>query len=76
MNNFNDDLLKKASGKIGMTPEQLSNAAKQNNISEILKHLDKNDAEKIQNVLNNKAATKDLLNSPQAKAILENLFKK
>lgn len=76
MNNFNDNLIKKASDKIGLSPEQLSNAAKNNDLSGILSHLNNEDAQKIQDVLKDKQATKDFLNSPQAKEILKNLFKK
>lgn len=76
MNNFNDNLIKKASKSIGITPEKLSAAAKTNNFEEIFKHLNKEDAQKIKNVLNSKQNTKDFLNSPETKEVLNNLFKK
>lgn len=76
MNNFNNSFLKKATEKTGMTPEQLKNAAKSNDVSEILSHLNKSDAEKIKGILSNKQATDELLNSPQAKSLLQNLFNK
>lgn len=54
----------------GIDPEHIKNADK----SSLLKNLSAKDAEKINNLLNDKEALDRLLNSDKAKAIMAKLF--
>lgn len=78
MPNFTDQqlnqLLQMASKKMGTTPEELKKKLMTNNVQETLKGMNQNDAQKVQQVLNNPALAKQLLNSPQAQAVLKNLM--
>ena len=69
-----NQLLQMASKKMGTTPEELKHKLETNNVEETLKHINKNDAAKIQQVLSNPTLAKQLLNSPQAQAILKNVM--
>ncbi|GHV24967.1 hypothetical protein FACS189465_2630 [Clostridia bacterium] len=72
--NAAEDLLKVLSKHLGLEADTIKNAALNGNISEVLKNLDPKDAEKIQNVISDKNATSKLLNSSQAKFLLEKLL--
>lgn len=78
MANFSEQqinqLLQMASKKMGTTPEDLKRKLESNNVNEALKNMNQNDATKVQQVLNNPALAKQLLNSPQAQAILKKLM--
>lgn len=76
MNGFNDDIIKKAAEKTGISGKDISSAIKTNNIDGLLGNLSEDDANTVKKFLNDKEATKKLLNSPEAKAILNSLFKK
>ena len=69
-----NQLLQMASKKMGTTPEELKRKLETSNVEETLKHMNKNDAAKVQQVLSNPALAKQLLNSPQAQAMLKNMM--
>lgn len=54
----------------GINPEIL----KSQNSAQVLSSLNKNDAEKINNILNDKEALEKILSSDRAKAIIKNFF--
>ena len=72
-NNF-DEMLKKMSGSLNTTPQQLENA-KSGQLSEVLKGMDKKKLDKLQKVLSNREETERILNSPQARELMKR-FKK
>lgn len=78
MANFSErqlnQLLQMASKKMGTTPEELKRKLSTNNVQDTLKGMSPNDAAKVQQVLSNPALAKQLLNSPQAQAILKNMM--
>ena len=76
MNGINEDIIKKAAEKTGISGKDISSAIKTNNIDGLLGNLSEDDANTVKKFLNDKEATKKLLNSPEAKAILNSLFKK
>lgn len=73
-NNF-DEMLKKMSGSLNTTPQQLENAAKSGQLGEVLKGMDKKKLDKLQKVLSNREETERILNSPQARELMKR-FKK
>ena len=78
MGNFSEqqmnELLQKASKKMGTTPDELKRKLEGQNINEALKNMNPNDAAKIQQVLANQALAQQLLNSPQAQGLLKKLM--
>ena len=66
-----NDLLKKASTQLGTSPEELKKSAESGNISSLLKNMNPQDAEKIQNVLSDKNAAEKLLSTAKAKELLK-----
>ena len=54
--------------------EKLKNAAKSGNIDEVLKNLSPEQAAMLNKVLSDKNATREILSSPQAAAIMKALF--
>ena len=54
--------------------EKLKSAAKSGNIEQVLKNLSPDQAAMLQKVLSDKNATKEILASPQAAAIMKALF--
>lgn len=78
MGNFSDqqinELLQKASEKMGTTPDELKRKLEGQNINDALKNMNPNDAAKVQQVLANPALAQQLLNSPQAQVLLKKLM--
>lgn len=59
------------SQQLGMSEEQLKSSAKSGKIDDILKNTDSKQAEQIRAILNDPEKTKQILNSPQAQALLK-----
>lgn len=49
------------------------NAPKENQVEKLLSSLNKSDADKVRNILNDPAKTQDLLNNPQVQALIKKL---
>lgn len=58
-----EKLLNLAAAKLGMSAEQLKNAAKSGNTDEILSHLDGKNAEKVRNAMKDKRITDEIMKS-------------
>lgn len=74
--NINDSVLKKVSSKTGIKTEDLKKNLKEGKTDDILKKLNPDDAKKISNIMKNPELANKILNSPQAKALIEKLSKK
>ncbi len=78
MANFSEQqlnqLLQLASKKMGTTPEELKKKLMNNNVQETLNGMNQHDAQKVQQVLNNPALAKKLLNAPQAQEMIKKLI--
>ncbi len=70
-NNELNNLLK--SSKTNISPEVIKKAKQTGNADELIKNLSLEDKQKLNSLLNDKAALEKLLKSPQAAAIL-NMF--
>lgn len=69
-NNANK-LMGDLSQQLGMSEEQLKNSAKSGKLEDILKHTDSKQAEQIKAILSDPQKTKEILNSPQAQALMK-----
>lgn len=73
-NNNANKMISELSKKLGMSEQQLSNAAKKGEINSIIQNLqktDKNQARQLESILSNPEKAKKLLESPQAQALLK-----
>ncbi len=71
-NKLFDDLLKSSNGKIDR--EAISNAAKSGDTSKLVNSLSQEDKQKLNKILSDKDALKEILKSPQAIALMK-MFK-
>lgn len=74
-NNF-DDFLKRVSGSLNTSPENLEAAAKSGGLGEVLKGMDKKKLAQVERILKNREETERILNSPQAQELMRRLNKK
>ncbi|MBQ1546388.1 MAG: hypothetical protein IIZ59_02515 [Clostridia bacterium] len=65
-----DRLARQAGAALGTSGEQIREAAERNDIERLLSKLTPAQAQKVKSVLSNEDAIRQLLSSPQAKAIL------
>ena len=61
------------SKQLGMSGEQIKNAAADGNVSSILSKADPNDRRQAEEILSDPEKTRQILNSPQAQALIKNL---
>lgn len=74
-NNF-DDFLKRVSGSLNTSPKNLEAAAKNGELGEVLKGMDKKKLAQVERILKNREETERILNSPQAQELMRRLNKK
>ena len=66
-----DKLISSLSKQLGVSENQIKDAAQNGNVNDILKNADSNQTDKIKSVLNDPEKTKEILNSPQAQALIK-----
>ena len=64
-------LISSLSKQLGVSENQIKDAAQNGNVNDILKNADSNQTDKIKSVLNDPEKTKEILNSPQAQALIK-----
>lgn len=64
-------LISSLSKQLGVSENQIKNAAQNGNVNDMLKNADSNQTDKIKSVLNDPEKTKQILNSPQAQALIK-----
>ncbi len=64
-------ILNDLSRRLGVPQDKIKSAAQSGNMQEILDNTDTESAEKIKAVLNDPQKTQQLLNSPQAQALIK-----
>lgn len=64
-------LLQQLSKRLGGSAEQIQSAAQQGDMRALLRNTDADTAGKVQDILSDPEKTKQLMNSPQAKALLK-----
>ncbi|MBR1592768.1 MAG: hypothetical protein IJ666_07150 [Ruminococcus sp.] len=66
-------LLKAVSGKIGVPPEKLQKELEEGKFDTALSAMNKNDAEKFRQAVNNPKMIEKMMSTPQAKALYKKL---
>lgn len=67
-------MLDALSKKMGTTPQDLKQSAQNGQLDRIIRSLNPNDSQKLQEVLQNPEAANQLLNSPQAQQLIKKLM--
>ncbi len=67
-------MLKKASQKLGTSPENLKKVAEEKNINHLLKNISAKESQKIEKTLSNKEELSKLLSTPKAQQLLKKLL--
>lgn len=68
------DILNSLSKRLGENPDTLKKNAQNGDINKILNQMDSKQAQKVQNILNDKEQTEKILKTPQAQALLKKLM--
>ncbi len=71
-----DEALKTLGKKLGLSPEQLRKELESGKFDKILQNLSAKESATVQNVLQNPKMMEKLMQSPQAKALMEKLMGK
>ncbi|MBQ8825026.1 MAG: hypothetical protein IJZ64_07350 [Ruminococcus sp.] len=69
-----NNLLNTVSKKLGVSPAQLKQDLESGKLESAMKGMKKDDAAKMQQVINNPKMMEKLINAPQAKALYEKLM--
>lgn len=69
------DILRQMSQQLRLSENELKTAAQSGNAQDIFKNADSKTQQKVEKILSDPQKTKELLESPQAKAIIEMLRK-
>jgi DUF1680 family protein len=71
-----ENLLKTASGKLGMSPEKLMDALEKKDVNSILSRMSTDDKQKIKSVLESGSAMNVIMNNPMAADFMRQMGKK
>ena len=71
-----NNLLSQLSKKLGVSSNEITSAAQNGDVQSLLKNADSEEAKQFNAVLSDTEKTKQVLNSPQAKAIMKLLSDK
>ena len=72
-NNNYDKMLEMLSKRMGTDPSNLKAAAQKGSVDSLMRSMKPEDAQKIQNILQNKSELERIMKSEQAQAILKHL---
>ena len=68
------DIINSLSKRLGESPDTIKKNAQSGDIGKILNQMDSKQAQKVQNILNDKEQTEKILKPPQAQALLKKLM--
>lgn len=66
-----DKMIGELSKRLGVSSDKIRNAAEKGSVDDILKNSKSRDADKINAILKDPEKTKEILNSPQVKALMK-----
>lgn len=68
-----ENILQNLSKKLNSNPDSLKSAAQNNDVNKLLSNLDPKQANKVKSILSDPEASKKILESPQAQALIKKL---
>ena len=73
MNSSMEKMIQLASSKLGMSPEKLKSTLENGNVEDMLGSMRKEDADKLKKLMQDPAARKKMLSSPEAAQIIKKM---
>ncbi len=70
-NNNTNKLFEELSQKLGVSGKQIENAAKNGSVNDVLKNMNSAQKQQVESILSDPEKTKEILNSPQAQALMK-----
>ncbi len=70
-NNNTNKLFEELSQKLGVSGKQLENAAKNGSVNDVLENMNSAQKQQVESILSDPEKTKEILNSPQAQALMK-----
>lgn len=70
-NNNTNKLLEELSQKLGVSGKQIENAAKNGSVNDVLNNMNSAQKQQVESILSDPEKTKEILNSPQAQALMK-----
>lgn len=71
-----DAMLGVVSKKLGTSPDKLKSNLESGNVDNVIQGMNKEDADKLRNALNNKTLQEKIMNSPEAQDLMRKLSQK
>ena len=71
MSDNKNKLINELTKRLGISENQMQDAMKSGNVEDVLKNADSSKAQQIQSILNDPEKTREIMNSPQAQALLK-----
>lgn len=71
MSDNKNKLINELTKRLGISENQMQDAMKSGNVQDVLKNADSSKAQQIQSILNDPEKTREIMNSPQAQALLK-----
>jgi len=65
------ELMEALSRELHLSPEALQSSCERGSADELLKHVDSDKAKQVESILSDPQKTRELLDSPQARALME-----
>lgn len=65
------ELYERLSRQLGLTPEQIKSSTERGDVGSLTQNIDSNRAQQVRSILNDPERAKELLNSPQAQALMK-----
>ncbi len=69
-----ENILNSLAQKLGENPNEIKKNAQKGEVGSLLNKMDSKQASKVQEILNDKEKTEQLLNTPQAQALIKKLM--
>lgn len=69
-----ENILNSLAQKLGENPKEIKKNAQKGEVGSLLNKMDSKQASKVQEILNDKEKTEQLLNTPQAQALIKKLM--
>lgn len=69
------EILEQLSRQLHLAPGQIKSSAEKGDVGDLMKNVDSTQAKQVESILSDPEKTRELLNSPQAQALLKMLNK-
>lgn len=71
MSDNTNEMFESLSQQLKLSPEQIKSSAQKGNVNDLMKNMDSEKAKQVESILSDPEKAKELLNSPQAQALMK-----